>query len=89
MLAERAEVVAALADGVAVEIDEDGERVLVVPTARDRISALKLMADIGMGAAVTMADVRERLKQQAVVIRARLGPEIAESLLTELSGVWK
>ena len=70
-------------------MQEDGARKLVIPSARDRLSALKLLGDIGMGAPVTMADIRERLKQQAVVLRQVLAPDQAEIALKALSGVWR
>ncbi len=83
--------------GVAVElltkVTADGKEVhdwrMFTPEPKDRLAAIKALADIGMGASVTMADVRERLRQQVDVIRQTLPTEQAEQLLDALKAVWK
>lgn len=100
MLAERMPVLGQIADGVAVRVqdklDEDGfptgesEWKLFTPSPKDRVSALKVLGDLGMGASMTSADVHERLRTQIAIMREMLPPELFEALARRLSReVWK
>lgn len=88
MLAGRLDVVGQIADGAELDVMVGAERVKGVPRPAERLQALKLLADVGFGPQVAVADVRERLVRQLQVIRER---EVwtREALLTALAAVWK
>jgi hypothetical protein len=85
--AQRLPVLKGIADGVVVEIDEQGAYRVASPTPRDRVAALKVLAELGLGAQVHAADVRERLTAQLQVIRSR-PTWTADELVAALAKVW-
>jgi len=85
--AQRLPILKGIADGVVVEIDEQGAYRVASPTPRDRVAALKVLADLGLGAQVNAADVRERLTAQLQVIRSR-PTWTADELVAALAKVW-
>lgn len=64
----------------------DGE---VKATAAERISALKLMAQIGFGPQVSTEDVRQRLGETLDAVERICDQDTAEKLLRSLRGIWK
>ena len=85
--AQRLPILKGIADGVVVEIDEQGAYRVASPTPRDRVAALKVLAELGLGAQVHAADVRERLTAQLQVIRSR-PTWTADELVAALAKVW-
>lgn len=88
MLATRLDIVGHIADGVSVEFDDGEQLKWVSPRPADRLQALKLLADWGLGPAVSVADVQERIAQQLQVIRSR-ETWTPEELIAALAPVWR
>ena len=88
MLASRMHVIGSLADGVAVHFDDEGGTKLVSPKPGERLQALKLLAELGMGDQVPVSDIRDRLRRQLAVIREQETWTQAD-LIAALEGVWK
>lgn len=89
MLANRMQLIGSLADGVAVEFTDEGATKLVSPKPSERLMALKLLAELGLGDQVPVSDVKDRLRKQLAVIRETLPPEQAAELILALDEVWK
>lgn len=89
LLIDRLGVLGDIADGKVVLYVEDGQEKTLRPTHGERVAAVRELGKLGMGAAVNLADVRERLHQQVEVIRATLPPDVANELLKKLTVVWK
>lgn len=94
LLLTRLDLVARIADGKPARLPgEDAKFRSVIPTPRDQLLAIKLLADVGLGPSVTLADVRERLRSQAQTIRDLVGDGTrgvtADELLSALSRCWK
>lgn len=88
MLARRLPLIGHLADGVAVQFDEDGQTKLVSPKPGERLQALKLLAELGMGEQVAVSEVKERMRQQIAVLREELDGETFERVAKRLGDVW-
>lgn len=88
MLATRLDIVGHIADGVTVQFDDGEQLKWVSPRPAERLQALKLLADWGLGPPVSVADVQERMAQQLLVIRSR-ETWTAEELITALRAVWR
>lgn len=88
MLATRLDIVGHIADGVTVQFDDGEQLKWVSPRPAERLQALKLLADWGLGPAVSVADVQERIAQQLQVIRSR-ETWTPEELIGALAPVWR
>ena len=88
-LLPRVRLLGHLADGVAVEFVEGGATQLISPTPGERIRAIEALHKIGMGSAVNVANLRDRLRAQIRVIRETLPSEQADALLAALHEVWR
>jgi len=88
MLASRLPLVGHIADGVAIALDDDGGHKLVSPRANERLQAIKLLADLGMGETVSVSELRHRLRAQLELIRSQETWSQAE-LITALGAVWQ
>lgn len=88
MLATRMDLIGHLADGVAVHFDDEGGTKLVSPKPAERLQALKLLAELGMGDQVPVGDIRDRLRRQLAVIREQETWTQAD-LIAALQEVWK
>lgn len=89
-LLPRVQLLAHLADGVAVHFDDESGTKLISPTPGERIRALEMLHKIGMGETVSTADVRDRLKTQVRLIRASALDEASKELVLSLLGeVWR
>lgn len=88
MLATRLDIVGHIADGMTVQFDDGEQLKWVSPRPAERLQALKLLADWGLGPPVSVADVQERMAQQLLVIRSR-ETWTAEELITALRAVWQ
>ena len=77
-----------IADGTAVQWQPNGSQQLVSVKESDRIAALKLLATLGMGESVPVADVKARMRAQVALIRTR-ETWTAEDLLAQLGEVWR
>jgi hypothetical protein len=88
MLAGRMHLIGSLADGVAIEFTENGDTKLVSPKPSERIQALKLLAELGLGEMVSTSEVRDRMRRQLDVIRTR-EHWTADELIQALTEVWK
>lgn len=89
MLADRLELVGHLADGVAVEFEEGGAVKLVSPKPGERLQALKLLAELGMGQQVGVGEVRSRLAAQVEVLRQELDAETFARVAAKLGEIWR
>lgn len=69
------------------DVNDDGETVPL--KVRERLKAFDIVSKLGMGAAVSMADVRERLGQQVDVIRGMLPKDQADKVIAALGKVWR
>ncbi len=88
MLANRMGLIGHLADGVAVQFEEDGSTKLVSPKPGERLQALKLLAELGMGEQVAVSEVKARMRAQVEVLRDELPPELFERITQRLGEVW-
>lgn len=89
-LLPRVQLLAHLADGVAIHFDDESGTKLISPTPGERIRALEMLHKIGMGETVSTADVRDRLKQQVRLIRTSALDDASKELVLSLLGeVWK
>lgn len=89
MFGNRLQIVGSIADGITVEIeDETGEWKLVTPKPADRLNALKLLAELGLGEQVGVSEVRERLRSQLRIIRGQATWTTAD-LVAALAPVWR
>lgn len=88
MLASRMPLIGHLADGVAVQFDEDGQTKLVSPKPGERLQALKLLAELGMGEQVAVSEVKARMRAQVEVLREELPPELFERVAQRLTEIW-
>ena len=88
MLANRMHLIGSLADGVAVEFTDEGGTKLVSPKPSERIQALKLLAELGLGEMVSTSEVRDRMRRQLDVIRTR-EHWTADELIAALTDVWR
>lgn len=88
MLGNRMHLIGSLADGVAVQFDEDGTTKLVSPKPGERLQALKLLAELGMGEQVAVSEVKARMRAQVDVLREELPPELFERVAQRLGDVW-
>lgn len=88
MFARNLPVLDGIARGVTVEFVDNGETKLCTPRASERVSAMKLLADIGLGEQIAVSDIRDRLRQQIAVLRDELTPEQLDRLLPRLGEVW-
>lgn len=90
---DRIPILTAIADGDAIQKVKlpDGTETgaLVSAEPGERIRALAELSKVGMGSAVTMDDIRERLAEQVQVIRAALPKDAADLLLKQLGEVWR
>lgn len=88
MLGNRMHLIGALADGVAVEFTDEGGTKLVSPKPSERLQAIKLLAELGMGDQVPVGDIRDRLRRQLAVIREQETWTQAD-LIAALEAVWR
>lgn len=88
MLASRLDIVGHIADGVSLEFDDGAQLKWVSPRPADRLQALKLLGEWGLGPAVSVADIQQRLTQQLVLIRSR-DTWTPEELIAALDAVWR
>jgi hypothetical protein len=88
MLANRMHLIGSLADGVAIEFTDEGGTKLVSPKPSERIQALKLLAELGLGEMVSTSEVRDRMRRQLDVIRTR-EHWTADELIEALGAVWR
>lgn len=89
MLGNRLHIVGALADGVAVQFEDGGELKLVIPRPGERMQALKLLAELGMGEQVAVSEVKARMRAQVEVLRDELPPELFQRVAQRLEEVWR
>jgi hypothetical protein len=54
----------------------------------DRIRAIEALAKIGLEESIAVADVRKALDATGELIRARLAPAVADSLIDEIRTIW-
>lgn len=88
MLWERMDLIGHMADGAAVEFTEEGATKLVSPKPGERLQALKLLKEMGLQEAVSVAEIRDRLRRQLAVIREQETWTQAD-LIAALELVWK
>lgn len=88
MLWERMDLIGHMADGAAVEFTEEGATKLVSPKPGERLQALKLLKEMGLQEAVSVAEIRDRLRRQLAVIREQETWTQAD-LIAALEQVWK
>ena len=92
--AQRVAIIEGIADGEAMQTVEvpGKERVVMKISASpaDRLRALDLLAKYGLGAAhaLTVEEVRDRLRLTLAAIQERLPPNAAASLIGALREVW-
>jgi hypothetical protein len=87
MFARRLHLVGAIADGVAVQFEDGGALKLISPRPGERLQALKLLAELGLGEQVAVSEVRERMRTQLEVLRTQAHWE-TEELIAALTRVW-
>lgn len=87
MLGNRLHVVGAIADGVAVHFEDGGQLKLISPRPGERLQALKLLAELGLGEQVSVSEVRERMRRQLELIRSQAAWD-TEELVAALAAVW-
>lgn len=88
LFAKNLPVLGHIAAGVTTEFVENGAQVLVTPRPAERVSAMKLLADIGMGEKVSVGEVKARLREQFRVLREILPPDKADLACKALIDVW-
>ncbi len=88
ILAKNLDVLDHIASGATAEFVEDGKLVIVTPRPAERIAAVKLAGELGMGERVQVSDVRARLREQILIIREQETWTQAE-LLARLGAVWR
>jgi hypothetical protein len=88
ILSRNIHVLEHIASGVTTEFVEDGNQVLVTPRPSERIAALKLAGELGMGETIKASEVRSRMNAQLDLIASRPTWETGE-LLKALDAVWK
>jgi hypothetical protein len=88
MLWDRMELIGHMADGAAVEFTEEGATKLVSPKPGERLQALKLLKEMGLQEAVSVGEIRDRLRRQLAVIREQETWTQAD-LITALEAVWR
>ena len=71
-----------------MHFDEDGQTKLVSPKPSERLMAIKLLAELGMGEQVAVSEVKARMRQQVQVLRDELPPELFERVAQRLTEVW-
>ncbi len=54
----------------------------------DRIAAVKALADIGLSETINVSDVRRALDETGEIIRERMAPDEAESLIEAIRPIW-
>lgn len=87
-LATRMPILEHIADGNAVQWQEDGSQKLVSVKDSDRLTALALLAKLGMGEQVPVADVKARMRAQLAVIRSQ-ATWSSDELMARLAEVWR
>lgn len=88
LLSKNLDVLDHIASGATAQFVEDGKIVLATPRPSERVAALKLLGELGMGANVGVQEIRSRLREQLDLIRTRPTWD-AEDLVTALAAVWK
>lgn len=88
MFAKNLPILDFIARGVTTSFVEGGAQVLVTPKPSERVAAMKLLGEIGMGERVSTSEIRERLRHQVVLIRGQ-DTWSTPDLLAALAEVWK
>jgi hypothetical protein len=87
MLSRNLPVLEHIASGATVEFTENGEQKLVTPKPGERVAAIKVLAELGMGERVAVSDVRTRIRAMLAIVNEQ-ETWTREELLARLGGVW-
>jgi hypothetical protein len=88
MFAKNLDVLDFIAQGVTTSFVDGGAQVLVTPKPSERVAAMRLLGDIGLGERVSVSEVRDRLRRQVQLLRGQDTWTTTE-LLSALAEVWR